>query len=331
MATYKESIGTAVTNVAGDPPAPLEGQVWYNSTAGAFKVYRQDAAGAWATGGNLNSGRYYLSAGGTQTAGLAFGGISPYILTESYNGSSWTELNDLNTRKREAAGCGASNTACLAFGGKNASDNGQNETETWNGSNWTEVNNLTTARFGLAGCGTTTAALAFGGRPSPSPGSNKDTETELWNGSNWTEVNDLNTARTQLGGAGTSTSALAMGGGSNSDFTSVTESWNGTNWTEVNDLSLKKTLLGGCGASNTSALAFGGQPPDQAARTESWNGSNWTTIADLNVGRRNLSGTGTKTAALAAGGEPPGGPPDSPTSTEEFNSPALVTKTLTTS
>ena len=107
--------------------------------------------------------------------------------------------------------------------------------------------------------------------------------------------------------------------------------WNGTNWTEVNDLSENKVVGAGCGASNTSALAFGGQPPAQAGRTESWNGSNWTTVGSLNVPRRNLTGAGTKTAALAVGGEPPGGPPDSPTSTEEFNSPALVTQTLTTS
>jgi hypothetical protein len=37
-------------------------------------------------------------------------------LTESWNGTSWTELNDLNTARRNLGGCGT-NTAALAFGG----------------------------------------------------------------------------------------------------------------------------------------------------------------------------------------------------------------------
>ena len=331
MATYKEVNGTAVQNVAGDPSNPVEGEVWYNSSTGSFRAYKQNTAGAWATATSLNSGRYYLSGAGTQTSGLVFSGISPYRLTESYNGTNWTEVNDLNIRHREGAGCGASNTAALSFGGKNASDTGQNETETWNGSNWTEVANLNTARFGLAGCGTNTAALAFGGRPAPSPGSNGDADTENWNGSSWTEVNDLNTARFQLSGAGTNTSALAFGGQDPGDFSAATELWNGSNWTEVNDLNFPRVQGAGCGASNTAALAFGGQVDGANGQsTESWNGTNWTSIGDLNVGRRNLTGAGTKTAALAVGGEPPNGPPSSPSSTEEFNAPALQIQTITT-
>ena len=207
------------------------------------------------------------------------------------------------------------------------------QTEKWNGTNWTEVNTLGQQRLGLQGAGaSSTAALAFGGKAEPpSSAPSWRAETESYNGTNWTEVNNLNTARYHGAGAGTQTSALLFGGQSSADFSSATELWNGTNWTEVNDLSENKVVGAGCGASNTSALAFGGQPPAQAGRTESWNGSNWTTVGSLNVPRRNLTGAGTKTAALAVGGEPPGGPPDSPTSTEEFNSPALVTQTLTTS
>jgi hypothetical protein len=38
-------------------------------------------------------------------------------VTESWNGTSWTEVNDLNTARRDLGGCGATNTAALAFGG----------------------------------------------------------------------------------------------------------------------------------------------------------------------------------------------------------------------
>jgi hypothetical protein len=40
-------------------------------------------------------------------------------ITESWNGTSWTEVNDLNTARGNFAGAGTQNTAALAFGGAN--------------------------------------------------------------------------------------------------------------------------------------------------------------------------------------------------------------------
>ena len=37
MADYIDIKGGTVQNVAGDPPAPIAGQVWYDSTAIAFQ------------------------------------------------------------------------------------------------------------------------------------------------------------------------------------------------------------------------------------------------------------------------------------------------------
>jgi hypothetical protein len=37
--------------------------------------------------------------------------------TESWNGTSWTEVNDLNTARELAGGSGTDNTSALAFGG----------------------------------------------------------------------------------------------------------------------------------------------------------------------------------------------------------------------
>jgi hypothetical protein len=55
---------------------------------------------------------------GTNTAALGFGGtVGVYqSLTELWNGSSWTEVNDLNSPKAYMAGAGTS-TDALAFGG----------------------------------------------------------------------------------------------------------------------------------------------------------------------------------------------------------------------
>ena len=104
MATYKDIRGTHITTVTTDPPAPVNGQMWYNSTDQAMKGFTSNPAGAWATGGNLNTARSALGGAGIQTAALAFGGSPPpaptaKAVTEQYNGSSWTEVNDLNTQR----------------------------------------------------------------------------------------------------------------------------------------------------------------------------------------------------------------------------------------
>jgi hypothetical protein len=54
-------------------------------------------------------------------------------ITESWNGTSWTELNDLNTA-RQNGGCGGTNTAALSFSGTNSvgSPTAQTEKLEWN-------------------------------------------------------------------------------------------------------------------------------------------------------------------------------------------------------
>jgi hypothetical protein len=45
---------------------------------------------------------------GTNTAALGFGGYDTSLsaLTESWNGTSWTEVNDLNTARNQLTGAG---------------------------------------------------------------------------------------------------------------------------------------------------------------------------------------------------------------------------------
>jgi hypothetical protein len=98
MATYKGIQGFTIQNLSADPSNPIEGQVWYNSTSNVWKVEEATTAGAWATGGNLNTARYSLAAAGTQTAALAFGGLQVQeftAATEEYNGSTWTAIQQV--------------------------------------------------------------------------------------------------------------------------------------------------------------------------------------------------------------------------------------------
>ena len=97
---------------------------------------------------------------------------------EIWDGSSWTEVADLNAAKY---GLGASvagtSTNAMVFGGQKSPGNTA-DTETWNGTSWTEQNNLAQARVGISGSGTgATSALAFGGN---GPGTTRYTNTEQW-------------------------------------------------------------------------------------------------------------------------------------------------------
>ncbi len=101
--TFGSATGV-VSQVAGDPPAPAEGDIWYNTTTGTLK-FRTKALG-WATATPLNTARSQTAGAGTQTAALAFGGNGGSVtaVNESYNGTTWTELGDLNTARRGAGG-----------------------------------------------------------------------------------------------------------------------------------------------------------------------------------------------------------------------------------
>ena len=77
MATYKGIQGYSVQKLATDPTASeAEGQLFYNSDSGAFKL-SVAGAGAWASGATLNTGRQGNTGAGLQTAALTMGGTVP--------------------------------------------------------------------------------------------------------------------------------------------------------------------------------------------------------------------------------------------------------------
>ena len=92
MAAYTGIQGQNILIVSSDPANPTEGQIWYNSTTNLLKGYQYLQVNAWATGGNLNTGRYSLGSAGTQTAALGFGGYlaGASALTEEWTGPSTT-------------------------------------------------------------------------------------------------------------------------------------------------------------------------------------------------------------------------------------------------
>jgi len=272
------------------------GQVYYNSGSNAYKVTEQPVpGGSWSSGGAMNTARRGQRGSGSKTAGLVFGGGSPppLVLTESYNGTAFTEVADLNTAKNNGAGFGTQ-ASTIATNEANV--------ELWNGSSWTETTEVNTDREAYAGAtGPTSAGIIFGGTAPPYV-----TNTETWNGSAWTEVNDLNNARAAGGGAGlNSGDAICILGDSNPYSSAYVETWDGTNWTEVTQANTGRYYNGASGASSSSAITYGGYTTAAVANTESWNGTAWTEIADLATARF-TGGSGnigsSSTSAYYAGG-----------------------------
>jgi hypothetical protein len=201
-------------------------------------------------------------------------GASVTAITESYNGTAWTEVADLNAAQNAQGSAGTLTSGMSALGAQSPGSN----VEDWNGSAWsTNPHSLNSARQFPGGDGPSNdSAIMVGGEPAPN-----GALTEIYNGSSWTESGDLNTARNQLAAAGTTTALIAMGGNTGSDA----ETFNGSAWTAVSDMNTGRQGLGGSGNS-TAALAFAGGSPTAIGNSEAWNGSAWTEVNDLSSARR---------------------------------------------
>ena len=327
MATYKGVKGFTIQTIAGDPPAPKLGQVWYNTTSNVLKGYLT-ASAAWSSGGNLNEPKRGVIGIGSQTAALCCGGNNAGPITtnvEEYDGTSWTEITNMGTPRYVGFNAGTA-TAGLTGGGVDGyQPPALSNVEEYNGSTWSEVTNLGAAGYKfLMGVGIQTAALAVAGRLGP--GSGVTDVVDEYNGSTWTEAPAVNTARQEGGASGSTTAALAVGGMPGN--LGVTEEFNGTTWTEKADLNTARGIGGSAfQAPNATTLYFGGHP--HRTITELWDGTCWTEVADLGSPTQNAGGAGNATAGLAIGGEPPS--PAFSNKTEEWDGGGATVVTFTSS
>ena len=300
MATYKGIQGYTVKSLSSDPTdSEAVGQLWYNNSTGKFKI-STEGTGVWSSAASLNTGRKELENGGfgTQTAALTAGGSDFSVNAETYDGSSWTEVANLNVSRAYIYGFGATNTAGLMVAGYNPWGTEYANSETWNGTSWTEGANINTARAGGAMGGTATAGFIAGGYP---PGPTGKTETEIYNGTSWTETGDLSAGRYVPGGGGTQTAGLCIGGYPALD---TTFEFNGTSWsTHPATQNTGKDYTLSCG-SQSDAINFSDGPA--SALTEKFDGTTWTEVADLATPRY-ASGTldgGSGSAALCIANSP---------------------------
>ena len=170
MAEFKAIKGQAIKNRTSDPlGAGVANGTW--SSGGSLPAARNSGIGeagtqtatlgfgglpsnatvdyngtSWSAPGNdINTNRYSLGSFGTQTAAIgAAGDPGTKDNVEQYDGSSWTEIAEINTGRAQNPGGAGTVTAGLIFGGGNPGSIANNES--WNGSAWTEVGDLNAAK-----------------------------------------------------------------------------------------------------------------------------------------------------------------------------------------
>ena len=314
MADYSTIKGFTIQSLASDP---------YTS---------EGAAGTWASCGDINQTRNFGGGLGIQTAGMFVGGSgggSTGNETETYDGTSWTAKNPINTiRNRMGVATQSPITASLIFGGSqpNTAPGYKNETETFDGTSWTTVPaTLNTSRreFGGSAGASNSAALGFSGYTTT-----YIKNVEEYNGSTWAEENDVNTARGVGGGGGTSADALFVAGLSPS-FSAATETWNGTSWTSGNNANNARSYFGSGVTSSTSGLIGAGDDGSSDNKTEIWDGTSWTEVANTTTGMEGNKGFGTSSLAVVMGGYDPVGSYLS--ATESWDATVKTVKTVTVS
>jgi hypothetical protein len=286
-------------------------------------------AAAWSSGGNVNNTRRNAGCMGTQTAGLYAGGFGPpYVnYSEEYNGTSWTEGNNLTiARECSTSGFGTQTAGAVAGGG--APDNisspysgYSNSTDEYNGTSWSEGGDINSHRLGMATCGTQTAGFGAGGYQGAnhpeSPPSNT-AKCEQYDGSTWTEVADLNTARSSMGHFGTQTASIACRGTSN-----PTESWDGSSWTNISASPIVFDGGNHGGGTQTAGVVYG---PRSYNSTELWDGTTWATSVRYSTSRGG-NNAGDASAGLLVGGFTGSG---NSNATEEFTGETTAARAVKT-
>ena len=211
----------------------------------------------WATVVDTNITAINRSAFGLQTAAVVTGGYSSggatIASTEEYDGSSWSNGEDLLASRRGGEGGGIL-AAGLQCGGESPTAVVATVYE-YDGTDWTSVTAMPTAVYNAGDSGTTQGNFfAAGGADS------FKNVMQIYDATNWTTGGTLNTARGQLSAAGISTAGLAFGGRTPPNSASaVTEAYDGTSWTNTSNLGTATKQMAGFGTS-TAAVVAGNDP-----------------------------------------------------------------------
>lgn len=329
MAEYRGIQGAAVQSRTASTGL-LEGEIWYKSDDGTFRLQAL-ASAAWATGGALTGARQSGGITGLQTAALQAGGYpGANTTTMTYDGSTWTAPgNNLNTGRYIAAIWGTQTAAVCATGSASGPPyTGTTAAEEFNGTSWTASNPINTARYGCFAGGTLTQGVVAGGS---GPATYAD-DVEEYDGTSFSTVTSIPSDQGNgTSGAYTQTDVMCVGGGPGNKTTN--SHYNGTSWTSLNGLSGdgRRGTGGALNSSTAPGFTTGGETAttNPITLTEEWDGTSFSTSTALPTATRDLAsaGGGTGYAGIVAGGFNTA----ATTNTFEYTGVQVGSKTITTS
>ena len=176
MAKYKDIGGTTVGFKSGAEeytyPSGAEGSIYYNSSNGQFE-FVGTATGAWSTGGTMNTGRTSSTGTGSSSSDHIIAGgyyLPPSVdrsATETYNGTSWTEVADCPADLTYGNGLGSSTASLLCGYARPGPAPGgfgpTTDSHLWNGSAWSSGGTMINGMYYNTGAGTVNDAASIGG------------------------------------------------------------------------------------------------------------------------------------------------------------------------
>jgi hypothetical protein len=221
MGTSIQGSTTAALIFGGDGRAAVPAQPQVSALTEEYN------GSTWTEKGDLNTALRGVAGAGTSTAALSLGGqlnpsTIPTGVTETWNGTSWTNgAGFVNTERSVASGFGTATAALLACGRvpPAAGSNGSVFTESYDGSTWTAAADCNQQRYLESNFGTQTAGVMAGGHTALAV-------AESWNGTSWTTVASLATAENSNAGFGAGNSAGVSAAGSTGGASAASEEWN---------------------------------------------------------------------------------------------------------
>jgi hypothetical protein len=281
----------------------------------------------WTSGTVTPTGVAYGGSGGTQTAGIIFGGVSDgspgyptkVTTTLSWDGTSWSSEPALATARHGTwGGPVGSSTASQLMGGNNGSsmvtnvENFDSSTTAVTAGAWAAGGNLSTARRTLSGAGTQTAALAMGGYAPPNPTASN--ASEEYDGSSWTAGGTMGDASYYGSGFGSQTAAVNIDGDGtigSAPYPAATEEYDGSSWTAGGNVNNPAYGIASFGTLTAGVKATGHDGTAPTNKAEEYNGTAWTEVNTTPTTGYGMMGGGTQTAGLYRFGRE--GPPSTPT------------------
>jgi hypothetical protein len=312
MTDYKNIFGKPVKFLTTDPDnEQAEGQIWYNSTADAFKSVV--VGKAWSSAANMIEKSRLMAGFGIQTAAVSAGGAddtASLATTQEYNGTGWSLGGNLPEARFNAGGLGVE-TAGMSVGGGDPPGARSVKTFEYNGSSWTAGGNLTEEREGPFSFGTETAGVAAGGESLLPPGVSQVATVDEYNGTSWTAVNSMSNARYLGAACGTETAGVVFGGETSGGggYITATEKYDGTIWTAGGNVPSSQQYAQAASGQQTNALLINGWGPPYTTTVSEYDGSTFTTGQSTAIPRSQLGASkqqANTTNALAYGGLNPG-------------------------